>query len=357
MKQPQPTADPPTERELLTLVSETLRSVLPTGWNSDLQDAPWPADAAVVLTAPDGRSAHLLVESKSILDARDVPVVQAQLRSDDRPADGSIVVARYVSPRAREALTDAGMSYVDATGNVRVAVDDPALFVLLRGVDRDPWRSPDRPTNSLRGKPAARVVRALADRSPPWKVRELAIAAESSLGSTSRTVDFLVREALITRDKSGAIVDVLWPELLERWAADYELTKRRRTVGLLAPQGVESTKAALQASPSRYALSGSIAAAQWAPYAEPRLAVIYASDLDAVQSALGLRPAPSRSNVLLIEPEDDYVFTRTVERDGMQYAAPSQVAVGLLVGPGRNPEEGQALIRWMKANEPAWRSS
>jgi hypothetical protein len=41
--------------------------------------------------------------------------------------------------------------------------------------------------------------------------------------------------------------------------------------------------------------------------------------------------------------------------DGVMYAAPSQVAVDLLTGPGRSPAEGQALLDWMESNEPAWR--
>lgn len=358
MEQRRTPAEPPTERQLLERLRETVPSVLPSGWSSELRDAPPPADAALVIRGPDGRTAELLVEAKSIVNARDVPAVRAQLRLDDDPdLAGGLVVSRYLSPRAREALSEAGMSYLDATGNLRLAVDEPAMFVVLTGADRDPWRSPDRPTNSLRGKPAARIVRTLVDVRRTWKIRELAQAAETSLGSTSRTVDFLAREALVERDESGAIIDVAWPALLQRWAADYQLIKRRRVLGLLASRGIESIEKQLRGWDGRYAVSGSMAAAQWAPYAESRLALVYTADADALQAQLGIREAPSRPNVLLIEPDDDYVFMRTGERDGLSFAAPSQVAVDLLVGPGRNPEEGRELIRWMQANEPRWRAS
>ncbi len=264
-------------------------------------------------------------------------------------------MARYLSPRAREALINAGMSYVDATGNVRIAVPEPAVFILMQGANGDPWRSPERPTNSLSGRPAARVVRALVDQRPPWKVRELAQAAGASLGSTARTLDFLSREALVERDASGAIVDVDWVALLERWAVDYDLVKRRRTVRLLAPRGLEAIEDTLRSSDGQYAISGSMAAARWAPYAEARLGLVYSPDVEQLQSRLGLREPPSRPNVILIEPDDDYVFDRIVERDGLRLAAPSQVAVDLLAGPGRNPEEGRALIAWMRENEAEWR--
>jgi hypothetical protein len=82
---------------------------------------------------------------------------------------------------------------------------------------------------------------------------------------------------------------------------------------------------------------------------------VYSPDVDGLRSRLGLREPPSRPNLVLIEPDDDYVFERDVERDGLRLAAPSQVAVDLLAGPGRNPEEGKALIDWMAANESEWR--
>ncbi len=63
--------------------------------------------------------------------------------------------------------------------------------VATAGADRDPFRGPERPTNSLRGAPASRIARALVDRRPPWRMRELAKYSATSLGSTARTVDFL----------------------------------------------------------------------------------------------------------------------------------------------------------------------
>lgn len=57
----------------------------------------------------------------------------------------------------------------------------------------------------------------------------------------------------------------------------------------------------------------------------------------------------------MIDPEDDLPFVRARAFDGIRTAAPAQVAVDLLAGPGRNPEEGAALVRWMEANESTWR--
>ena len=103
------------------------------------------------------------------------------------------------------------------------------------------------------------------------------------------------------------------------------------------------------------ALTGSAAAATVAPVAPTRLVAAYVESPEAAAEQLGLRPAESGANVLLAEPYDAVVFDRTRERDGVPYAALSQVAVDLLTGPGRGPSEGQALLDWMKNNESDWR--
>jgi hypothetical protein len=71
---------------------------------------------------------------------------------------------------------------------------------------------------------------------------------------------------------------------------------------------------------------------------------------------LGLREAEAGANVVLLEPFDPVVFDRTISRDGLRCVAPSQLAVDLLTGPGREPSQGEEILRWMRENEDAWRS-
>ena len=106
-----------------------------------------------------------------------------------------------------------------------------------------------------------------------------------------------------------------------------------------------------------YAVTGSLAAVQVAPVAPSRLAVLYVQDSEVAADNLGLRRAESGANVLLVEPFDGVVFERTTNRDGVIYAALSQVAADLLTSPGRGPQEAQELLRWMEKNEDDWRQS
>jgi hypothetical protein len=106
----------------------------------------------------------------------------------------------------------------------------------------------------------------------------------------------------------------------------------------------------------RSVITGSLAASRLAPIAPPRLAVIYVESLERAAEAWSLRPAETGGNTLLVVPTDEWVFKGATELEGINYAAPSQVAADLLTSPGRGPAEAEELIRWMTANEEKWRA-
>ena len=87
-----------------------------------------------------------------------------------------------------------------------------------------------------------------------------------------------------------------------------------------------------------------------------RLASIYVTDAIQAIERLDLRETEAGANVVLLEPLDPVVFDRTVERDGLRCVAPSQLAVDLLTGPGREPSQGEQMLNWMEKNEHVWRS-
>ena len=105
-----------------------------------------------------------------------------------------------------------------------------------------------------------------------------------------------------------------------------------------------------------YELSGSAAAEHWADYAPARLAMVYASNAEEAAHTWGLRMSEAGANVLIAEPTYPVALDRRVLGDqGQWLAAPAQVVVDLMSGPGRSPAEAEELIRWMENNEQAWR--
>ncbi|MEV5558086.1 hypothetical protein AB0L44_30900 [Nonomuraea wenchangensis] len=300
----------------------------------------------------------LVVEAKRVVERRDAAALLQHLNAaaGEHPGSRGVVVSRYLSPPVRKRLAEAGLSYIDATGNITLNVSQPGLFIADRGADHDPWRGPGRPRGTLKGAPAAKIVRALLDHERSWAIRELIDVAGVSTGSTYRVIEFLESENLATRTTSGAVVVPNWIALLRRWSEDYGFVRSNRVTRWIAPRGLPNLMRWAVDRPTQYAMTGTLAAANWAPYAPARSAMIYAADAEHTAQLWELRPADAGANVMLAEPESDVVFTRTLtDASGLTVAAPSQVAVDLMTGPGRSPSEAEELIEWMARHESAWR--
>jgi hypothetical protein len=331
-----------------------LRRLLPSGWTvAEPKPAPAPIDGVARLTAPDRSAGQIAVETRARLDPKDVvPLVEAARAA--RPQVPLVVVARYLSPATRTRLRERGVGYLDLTGNARIVVPEPGLYIETQGAAKDPRRE-ERPARSLRGAKAGRIVRALVDRLRPLGVRELAGTAGVDAGYASRVLAFLDSEALVTRVGRGRLESVDWPPLLRRWAQDAPLESRGKSGTYLEPRGLPELIARLRKSEERYAITGGFAASGLAPVAPPRLLTVWVRDASMAAKRLELRPAESGANVLFLEPGDDGVFEGAQERDGAWYAAPSQVVADLLTSPGRGPSEAEELLDWMRANEEVWR--
>jgi hypothetical protein len=349
-------AEPPHGAELVALVYKMLRTQFPPSWHLDTiraKSGSHDPDIKLALAAPDGTKTSIAVEVKRRVDPRDVPHLLDQ-HSRDRTADALPIAAPFLGLRTREQLSSAGVSYADATGNLRLELDRPVAFIATEGATSNPWKE-FRPLHSLKGPVAGRVVRALCDFRAPFGTRALAERAGASAASTSRVVALLDREALLTRSQRGTVTEVDWPQLIVRWAQDYSLTTSNVTRTFLEPRGLDTVLRKLNGADWRYAVTGSLAAARVAPIAPPRLAVIYVDDIEQAAERLKLWRADSGANVLLVRPFDTVVFDRTLSQDGITYAAPSQVVADLLTSPGRGPAAAEELLRWMKDNEHAWR--
>lgn len=371
---PGPTSEKPlNEHQVLRAAVGVLGERIPPGWTLDTSQeerlGDRRVDAVLRVTSPDGTEAVLIVEAKTILEARDVAGMREQLHYwiDAMPHSGGMVVARYLARPVRERLFEAGLSYADATGNILVRTSRPGLFISDRGADKDPWRGPGRPRGTLKGEPAARVVRALLDHQGPWHVRRLVDISGASTGSVYRVIDFLESETLVSKDVGGKLEVPDWPALLRRWSEDYQFARIHKVTRWIAPRGIEHFLGRLRATaPGGYAVTGSVAANVWAPYAPARSAMVYTMEPRQFAPAWGLRETDAGVNVLLAEPAYSVILARSVETpDELTLAAPTQVAADLMTGPGRSPSEAEALIEWARnspdfmnwkrENERSWR--
>jgi hypothetical protein len=200
--------------------------------------------------------------------------------SDDPASRASpLIAARFLSGRVRAGLIERDVSYIDTTGNLRLVLARPGLFIEASGADRDPLPA-DRRLRSLKGTAAARVVRALFDATLPLQVSELAARAGVSTAQSSRVADLLDREVVLQRDPRGSVIAVDRTKLIERWAEDYSFLDANATGLYLEPRTLDRLLDRLPSSGLRYAVSGSLGARLLAEYADARLALIYVDDID-----------------------------------------------------------------------------
>ena len=198
-------------------------------------------------------------------------------------------------------------------------------------------------------------MRVIIDSAPPFGVRELAAATGTSAATLSRVLALLERDEIVVRVRRGPVLEVDWQAAIRRWAQDYDQTASNNATTWLEPRGLPALEKALTESGLSYAATGAFAAQRFDPIAPARSAAVYVEDTYEAADRLGLREADIGANVVLLEPYDPVVFDRTVTRDGLRCVAPSQLAVDLLTGPGREPPQGEELLHWID-NENGWRA-
>src|SRR5450756_2797812 len=126
----------PSESDLIIRAERLLADRLGQGWGVRRCDEPirepgtLQPDAILSMTAPDGSKALQMVEAKQRVFPRDVLAWLSALRPV--PLDSQyLLVAPFLSPRARLLLEEAGVNYIDMTGNMLVQVERPSILSLI----------------------------------------------------------------------------------------------------------------------------------------------------------------------------------------------------------------------------------
>lgn len=330
---------------------KVLEARLPPGWKSRFKLAPSGpakgADAILSITGPDGAEAQLVVEVKNRLFPRIVEDVRFRLARYS--SDPGLVVTGFLTRSTRERLKESDLNYLDLTGNLRLKLSRPGLFLETEGADTDPSPS-EEPRRSLKGPKAGRIVRALCDIATPLSISDLAIKAKVNVGYASRLVEWMAREALLNRRIRGPVETVDRPALIRRWSENYSVLTSNEATAYLEPRGLDNLIRALAANsfPVQYVVTGSVAASRMAPTAPAKLAMIYVDDVEEAAAEFKIRSTETGANVMLLAPFDDVVYQRTRTVNGLTIAAPSQVAVDLLTSPGRAPSEAEAILEALK---------
>ena len=301
-------------------------------------------------TGEDGAESTIAVTTRKRLEPRSVE----RISFAELPA---LVYAEWISPRTRELLRERQVGYVDGTGNADVRLSRPALTIRTDGADRDP--NP-RPTSgpTLRGPRAWALMRTVAEIRPPYTAGDLAASLGIDKGYVSKVLQALAADRLIEREPRRPVTDVAWEALLRQIVSSYSLFDSNETTTWVASSGPAQLLDDLARKNSRrWAVSGSFAASGLTSVTAPQSAVIYTDDAERLAKLARLLPTDTGANVVLAQPFDPIVFDRVRTDGGYPRVSIAQTAIDLLTGNARMPEEGEALLGWMRRNESTWRST
>lgn len=357
----------PSEGEILDRGITLLKELLPSTWQIRREPGDETreglSDIVLDIAGPQGM-ARTVVEVKRSFAPRDVETVARHARLLRRVAGSApiLVMAPWLSERSRTLLAEAGVNYLDLTGNTRFTSDYPSIFIDRRSSTPGPRRPQTTP--SLRGLKAGRVARLLTDVRPPYGVVELAKHAGVTPGYVSRLLEELEREDVVERTRQGGVSRVRWRELLEQRAMRYGVFTSNRIERFVCPNGPAYALEVAGDPPVRdlgIALTGSFAAERIVAVAPPALLLIYArSRPDALIEYARLLPGEAGANVVIANPEDPVAMESRwpvppALPPRVPLVAASQIVLDCLTGNGRMPQEGEALVDWMGEDESRWR--
>ncbi len=301
---------------------------------------------------------RLLVEVKALSNAASVSDAVQEVKTYAGAAGRHavpVVATTFMGEAGRRLCADAGVSWFDLSGNAHIVA--PGLRILIEGKPNKFVRR-GRPSSAFAPK-SSRIARHLLIEPHRW-FRQQELSREVGLddGFTSKIVRRLEQDALIERDKVGAI-RVRDPDLmLDAWAEVYAFDKHSILQGHVTARSseelLERLAKALRSGKVRHAATGLSAAWLQSPFAGFRLVTLYvASEPDAaLLREVGFREEPMGANIWLVVPDDEGVFDGATEVKGSMCVHPVQTYLDLL----EHPERARGAANMLRSLLLTWRS-
>lgn len=338
----------PTEREVLANLRKRLPELLPTlrvAVERPSRKVPWDL---VLRVRSAGKTRRLICEVKSVGEPRYLAqaITALTIAVKQAPRSYPVVVAPYISPESQRLCREAGVGYLDLTGNVFLRFDG-----IL--VDRRSAEAPPRAKAKLRrlfSPKSSRVLRVLLEQpKAEWTLAQLATEAAISLRTAHLAINALEEKAVVEK-RRGAIALQKPGELLDLWAPNYRLDQHRQHTFYTFLRNPRELAARLTAHAAAHkeqiALTLHSGAALVAPFV--RSADVHAyvlGDLERLVKALDLRPVETGGTVHLFQPYDEGVFYRVRTIRGVRVVCNTQLYLDLVNYPARGREQAEVLRR------------
>lgn len=286
----------------------------------------------------------------------DAPTIAAALekfkRAALKPKVHRLLVVPYMGDVGDRLCREAGVSWVDLSGNAHIRADK--LFIHVSGNSNE-FKRVGRPSNVFAAK-SSRIARHLLQHpSDSFLQVELADSTGLAPGYTSKIVHRLEELRLILRNENDE-VKVRDPDLLlDAWREKYDFSMHRIIKGTVASNNTRDLALALQERlgeyPGEFAATGLAASWFMDKFATHRIVTFFVEKpTKAMLSSLRFHEGEKGANVWLVVPKDEGVFQGKKMVDGLMCVHPVQAYLDVLQHPERGPEAAESLresqLKW-----------
>lgn len=298
----------------------------------------------------------LVIEAKTVNQAGPIAAAAERVAEAARrlgPKTLGVVAAPFIGELGRRICREAGVGFLDLSGNVHIKA--PPLLLHVEGRPNR-FVSRGRPSSVFAPK-ASRITRLLLlDAGRWWRQKDLAEKGDLGAGYVSRTCKRMESERLIERNQTGALRPRDPNLLLDAWQSHYEFDRHDIVRGhITARNGQELVKQVVKGLGERqddHAVTGLAAAWLLAPFANFRLVAVYVREAPTndLLDALEFRRDERGANLWLVRPNDEGVFHGAEEINAVSCVCPVQAYVDLSAMPERSDEAAEQLrekrLRW-----------
>lgn len=274
-------------------------------------------------------------------------VNQLKLYKEMIPDSYGIFIAPYISESAAKVCKQAGIGYLDFSGNCFISFAN--IYINREGF---PNLFPERrELQSLYSPKAERILRVMLEAGPKtWKTQELAKTADVSLGLVSKVKQLLEDREWIKSETIGFIL--LRPiELLRNWGENYVFGRNRpySFYSMISLRELEREISSICDNENiAYAFSGFSAAAIYAPMVRYQRVSVYVRDeenIDLLASQLDWKKVDTGANVIAFIPYDEGVFYLSSPKIKKGVVSSTQAYLDLIKNKGRGEEAAEAILR------------
>lgn len=281
----------------------------------------------------------------SLAHVDDAISILERAKDDFRRNAIPVVCVPFMAHAGQQACAEAGVSWLDLSGNCRIEAPGLLYWILINDND---FKRPGRPESTFAPK-GSRVSRLLLMEPNQW-FRQQDLASKTGLtgGHISRIVRKLLETGLVERNRR--LVRVADPDrLMEAWRNEYRFSGHDVIRGHINARAGDSLLREIAGTFSEieepYAVTALPAAWLWNRFAGFRLCTVYITRPPSygLMKDLGFREESRGANTWLVVPEDEGVFDGAEFINGVNCVHPVQIYLDLKDHPERSAEAAEEL--------------